>query len=657
MWSEVEVVGESPRERYGHTLTFTKPYVILFGGNTATQTINDSWCLNTSRAPFTWAKLQIRSELPSPRVYHSAAHCQSGAATGMIVIFGGRNGMNQSLNDTWGLRKHRDGRWDWVKAPYHQGVSPKGRFQHSSLFLGTLMFIVGGKGNELNDTMQLDIYDTENSQWTSFNSLQRYRHIAWLFGGNIFLHGGFGPVNHALPISEVFRIDLVKSFAGQDALLQKLLIFIESYSPHPSRGPTPPISPRASNTPGQIGKDLEHERQTLPHVSSIHPPQGGKGPLEDKVFNIKIGKNEDMMMDDKKLHEEFLNKLLKPKDYINYPEGMRFIFSAQQIIALCDQAEELIKKQPMLLKIESPVMIFGDIHGQYSDLMRFFDMFGSPYDTYTGKDDKIQYFDYLFLGDYVDRGNHCLETVCLLLALKVKYPDQIHLIRGNHEDKMINDTFGLSEELSSRLEEDPGQPYSVFNRLNQLFEYLPLAALVDDKIFCLHGGIGANLQKVEQVQQLDVLRPLTVVHEVKTDTDRLIVDILWSDPTESDNELGILPNTVRDPDGTGNIVKFGPDIVKKFLKQNNLLKIIRAHECVNDGVERFAGGDLITVFSATNYCGKHKNAGAVLCLKKNFEFLPKLVYPTSLAQGNWIEDEDTMRNRPPTPPRWRENNG
>lgn len=113
-----------------------------------------------------------------------------------------------------------------------------------------------------------------------------------------------------------------------------------------------------------------------------------------------------------------------------------------------------------------------------------------------------------------------------------------------------------------------------------------------------------------------IQRPLEVIHEVHTPVEKLVVDILWSDPTEDDSEKGIVANEIRDPHGTGNIVKFGPDIVKKFLKTNNLTKIIRAHECVMDGYERFAGGDLITVFSATDYCGRHKNAGAVLIITK-----------------------------------------
>ena len=348
------------------------------------------------------------------------------------------------------------------------------------------------------------------------------------------------------------------------------------------------------------------------------------------------------------IHMEFLEGLLKPKDYINHPEDARFIFSPDKIIQLCDEAESIIRNQPMVLRFQSPAKIFGDIHGQYSDLMRFFDIWGAPYDTYKGQDGDVQVFDYLFLGDYVDRGNHSLETICLLLALKVKYPTQIHLIRGNHEDKCINDGFGFSDECYKRLDEEPEDDGSVFNRINDLFEWLPLAALIDDKILCLHGGIGATVENIQQIESIQ--RPLRVIHEVQTEEERLVVDILWSDPTDNDSETGIQPNKIRDPLGAGNIVKFGPDIVKEFLAKNGLMKIIRAHECVMDGMERFAGGDLITVFSATDYCGRHKNAGAVLYLKKNYEITPKLIYPQNFSQNNWMDDNQ-LNQRPPTPPR------
>lgn len=120
--------------------------------------------------------------------------------------------------------------------------------------------------------------------------------------------------------------------------------------------------------------------------------------------------------------------------------------------------------------------------------MRFFDLWGIP-DT-AGD---IESYDYLFLGDYVDRGAHSLETICLLMALKVKFPEKIHMLRGNHEDKFINMAFGFAEECSSRIGEDPGEPDSVFQKINEMFDWLPLAAVIDERIVCLHGGIGSTL--------------------------------------------------------------------------------------------------------------------------------------------------------------------
>jgi len=102
----------------------------------------------------------------------------------------------------------------------------------------------------------------------------------------------------------------------------------------------------------------------------------------------------------------------------------------------------------------------------------------------------------------------------LLLALKIRYPEQVHLIRGNHEDKWINNGFGFSEECASRLQEDPNEEDSVFNRVNRLFEWLPLAAIIEDKIICLHGGIGSSLNYVAEIESLQ--RPLEVIHEVST---------------------------------------------------------------------------------------------------------------------------------------------
>jgi diadenosine tetraphosphatase ApaH/serine/threonine PP2A family protein phosphatase len=237
------------------------------------------------------------------------------------------------------------------------------------------------------------------------------------------------------------------------------------------------------------------------------------------------------------------------------------------------------------------------------------------------------------------------------MALKIKYPNQIHLLRGNHEDRWINSAFGFQVELVSRMNDDENNPV-IFTRFNDFFDYLPLAAIINDTVLCLHGGIGSNIATVSDIEKIN--RPLEVIHEVTNLDQQLVVDILWSDPTDSDVETGIQPNSTRDPTGVGNIVKFGPDRVEEFLKNNNLTLILRAHECVMDGFERFAGGKLITVFSATDYCGKHKNAGAILFLTKNFMIKPYLIYPQECPNKNWDNTEETLKLRPPTPPRNRQ---
>ena len=117
-WMIVPVVGQTPGRRYGQSIVFSKPHIMVFAGNTGTDAVNDVWSLNVDKAPFSWNKVETTGDSPVVRVYHSAALCQTGSATGMMIIFGGRTSNQNALNDTWGLRRHRDGRWDWVKAPY-----------------------------------------------------------------------------------------------------------------------------------------------------------------------------------------------------------------------------------------------------------------------------------------------------------------------------------------------------------------------------------------------------------------------------------------------------------------------------------------------------------------------------------------------------------
>ncbi|XP_039130334.1 serine/threonine-protein phosphatase BSL3-like isoform X2 [Dioscorea cayenensis subsp. rotundata] len=335
--------------------------------------------------------------------------------------------------------------------------------------------------------------------------------------------------------------------------------------------------------------------------------------------------------------------LLKPRGW-KPPVRRQFFLDCNEIADLCDSAERIFSSEPSVLQINAPVKIFGDLHGQFGDLMRLFDEYGAPS---TAGD--IAYIDYLFLGDYVDRGQHSLETITLLLALKVEYPHNVHLIRGNHEAADINALFGFRIECIERMGERDG--IWAWHRINRLFNWLPLAALIEKKIICMHGGIGRSIDHVKQIE--DLQRPITMEAGSV-----VLMDLLWSDPTENDSVEGLRPNA-RGP----GLVTFGPDRVIEFCNKNDLQLIVRAHECVMDGFERFAQGHLITLFSATNYCGTANNAGAILVLGRDLVVVPKLIHPLPPAisspetspehhiDDTWMQELNA--NRPPTPTRGR----
>ncbi|XP_061356861.1 serine/threonine-protein phosphatase BSL3 isoform X1 [Gastrolobium bilobum] len=351
----------------------------------------------------------------------------------------------------------------------------------------------------------------------------------------------------------------------------------------------------------------------------------------------------DRQMSINSVPKKVIAHLLKPRGW-KPPVRRQFFLDCNEIADLCDSAERIFSSEPSVLQLRAPIKIFGDLHGQFGDLMRLFDEYGAPS---TAGD--IAYIDYLFLGDYVDRGQHSLETISLLLALKVEYPNNVHLIRGNHEAADINALFGFRIECIERLGERDG--IWAWHRINRLFNWLPLAALIEKKIICMHGGIGRSINHLEQIENIQ--RPITM--EAGS---IVLMDLLWSDPTENDSVEGLRPNA-RGP----GLVTFGPDRVMEFCNNNDLQLIVRAHECVMDGFERFAQGHLITLFSATNYCGTANNAGAILVLGRDLVVVPKLIHPLPPAISSpetsperHIEDtwmQELNANRPPTPTRGR----
>jgi len=274
--------------------------------------------------------------------------------------------------------------------------------------------------------------------------------------------------------------------------------------------------------------------------------------------------------------DDVIARLLEKR---NAAPGSKVDLKINEVKFLIEKSRELFISQPVLLDLEAPLKIVGDIHGQYYDLLRLFEYGGFPPDA-----------NYLFLGDYVDRGPNGLETICLLLAYKIKYPENFFMLRGNHECSSINRIYGFYDECKSRFS------LKIWKLFNDCFNCLPLGAIIEDKILCIHGGLSPDLKSLEQIRR--IVRPTEI-----PDTG-LLCDLLWADPDPEaqgwqENDRGVS-------------FTFGGDVVEAFLRRHEFDLIVRAHQVVEDGYEFFAKRQLVTVFSAPNYCGEFDNAGAMM---------------------------------------------
>ena len=289
--------------------------------------------------------------------------------------------------------------------------------------------------------------------------------------------------------------------------------------------------------------------------------------------------------------DSIIEKLLSVRG--NKP-GKQVDLKEEEIKFLIEKSNQIIKEQKMLVELEAPLHVCGDIHGQYYDLLRIFEHCGYPGE-----------YNYLFLGDYVDRGKQSLETVCLLLAYKIKYPTKVTLLRGNHESSVTNRIYGFYDECKRRYN------VRIWKSFTELFNYLPVAAIIDDKILCMHGGLSPELKNIQNIAEIS--RPTDI-----PDTG-LLCDLLWSDPDKDVVEY--------DENDRGVSVIFGEKIVQDFNKKNDLDLIIRAHQVVDDGYEFFAQRQLITIFSAPNYCGEFDNSAGIMIIDDSLTCSLKVLRP------------------------------
>ncbi|KAJ7738235.1 Metallo-dependent phosphatase-like protein [Mycena maculata] len=266
---------------------------------------------------------------------------------------------------------------------------------------------------------------------------------------------------------------------------------------------------------------------------------------------------------------------------------------------LCDKAcffptREILMEESNVQPVRCPVTVCGDIHGQFQDLSELFRIGGASPDT-----------NYLFMGDYVDRGYYSVETVTLLVALKLRHPDRITILRGNHESRQITQVYGFYDECLRKYGNT-----TVWQFFTDLFDFLPLTALIDNQasflIFCLHGGLSPSIDTLDHVRSID--RVQEVPH------DGPMCDLLWSDPDDRCG-WGISPR------GAG--YTFGPDIAEAFNHNNGLTLVARAHQLVMEGYLWGQDRNVLTIFSAPNYVYRSGNRAAIMEIdeKLSYSFL------------------------------------
>jgi len=263
------------------------------------------------------------------------------------------------------------------------------------------------------------------------------------------------------------------------------------------------------------------------------------------------------------------------------------LLSEQTLKEICEKTKLFLIDEPNIVSIKAPVTVVGDIHGQFYDLLEIFKIGGKCPDT-----------NYLFLGNYVNRGYFSIETLTLLLCLKLRYPHRINLLRGNHESKPITEIYGFYGECMRKY----GNA-NVWKIFTDLFNYFTIAALIDDRLFCVHGGLSQQITSLDQIRVLDRYQDVPATGA--------LTEILWSDPDQEREGFG--------PSLRGVGCTFGHDAVVKFMKSNNLEHIIRSNQLCMDGYQTLFGSKISTIWSAPNYCYRCGNVAAILELSEQLE--------------------------------------
>jgi diadenosine tetraphosphatase ApaH/serine/threonine PP2A family protein phosphatase len=257
-----------------------------------------------------------------------------------------------------------------------------------------------------------------------------------------------------------------------------------------------------------------------------------------------------------------------------------------QVKTLCERVKNILIEEPNVLRLQSPIVVCGDIHGQMHDLRELLRVGNDPQNT-----------TYLFMGDYVDRGYYSVETLELLLLYKLKYPNSFYLLRGNHESRQITSVYGFMDEIYRKYGNNTIWRYCV-----DVFDYMPIAAVIDNQYFCVHAGLSPQIKCIDEIN--------TIKRSVEIPPQGSFSDLMWSDPEE-------IQGWSMSARGAGWL--FGSLAVEDFNYINNIKMICRSHQLVNEGVKLMFDKKLVIVWSAPNYCYRCGNSAKIMKIQDNDE--------------------------------------